>query len=204
MATEETTVEVYQALYPKIEGIAKAFVRSNPDLTLDWEDLAGDQWELIVRKADVFKDRLDAGEERYVVAALRNVVIATVKKQRAYEHPDHLIYSKAQVRDMLARFFDHSSWVSGSDGAMAMVTGRTYTWGDGIAGMADLASAFKRLNEDAQRALAVRYLYPSWEWDEIAEHLGITEHAARKRHTRALNSLVRNMTGSIRVASKAA
>ena len=187
---ESALLELLGLLEPVIQRAVSAAVRTSGYL-MEAQDLRSECVLLVVERVAKFWEITQVETwERVAGKAFKNHLSDYVRKEIAHRYPDFARYSVGSIEDGLRLYFDTESYgQSGSSWPTGQVTrSPAAERGTSMAVIGDMSSALKRLrNEDR---VILWYAYAENESDAwIAAELGITQEAARKRRTRAVDRI---------------
>lgn len=133
-----------------------------------------------------------------IASIMRKVAFDHCNKEKAesegYDSADVYRYTVPKIRRLLGDVFDYEDWQSfalKSDGQPTS-KGQANETGDRLAELVDVKIGLERITDDHYNVILWVYKY-QYTMENIADEAGITVDAAKKRHTRALNSLQRTL-----------
>lgn len=184
-----------EKLRPFIEEVARTVSSRFPSY-VSAEDTAQDLWVWAYENENTVLKVMEDGEawERRLRPLMTKAAGSSVSKEEAktngYSLDDVFEYSTTAVRALLENAFNYEDWQSfgqigdGQPGAKRQVNES----GDGIAMLVDVKSAAEKLNEDQYNTL-IKVYRDHYTSAMLAFELDITEEAAKKRVSRAVQAL---------------
>jgi len=138
------------------------------------------------------------GAEGSLVSLMKKVVVTHYMAEDAtaygYHKEDTFIYSAEMVETLLQSVFNYTDWQSfGLHGdGQPKAKSQTNMTGDMIAMLSDCKAAYDTMNT-AQRQMIFLSYYGGYTSEMLADELGITSEAAKKRLSRAVQALRKRM-----------
>lgn len=124
-----------------------------------------------------------------------------ISKERAMrsnvKSSDSFYYTTIMLHELLRDVWNYEGWLNTPDMSSEFVT-KSSAPNEGnnrLAKFSDLAAAIGSLNDADRNLLRLRYQDGGMEFDELATELSISEEAARKRVSRAVNKLQDKLGG---------
>lgn len=188
----------YEVLYPMVKNVARS-VSSNYPSYVTSEDTEGHLWVWVYTKRSTLIKLVEDSPEDWeakIASTMRKVASDHCAKEKAaaegYSTDDLYRYSTRKIRSLLPDVFNHVDWQSfgqRGDGQPSAKPQANQT-GDRVAELIDVRMAVKSLPEDTKHMLYLVYVY-SYTAENIAEHFGIKEDAAKKRLQRSYGAIQR-------------
>lgn len=133
-----------------------------------------------------------------IASTMRKVAFSYCAREKAasegYSMDDVFKYSIPRLQRLMPDVFDYSDWQSFGqygDGQPKSKAQANET-GDRLAELVDIKAAIKRLNPDTKAVLYLQWR-EHYTGEMVAEHYGISVDAARKRMSRALKALQKEL-----------
>jgi RNA polymerase sigma factor (sigma-70 family) len=110
---------------------------------------------------------------------------------------DSFYYTHEVLHELLRDVWEHAGWTDTPDMSSEYIshTSKPSEGGNRLALLSDVAAGLGRLNTNDRELLRLRYANGGMEFGALAESLGTTEEATRKRVKRALNKLQDRLGG---------
>lgn len=191
----------YTALTPLVERVASAVHASFP-LHHDVNDTKQHLWLWVFENKNTVADIIRNTErpEGTLYSLMTKEANGFLKKEDAVSHgysqDDVFNYPTAVIEELLGQIFDYEDWQSfGQSGdGQPKAKAQANMTGDRIAMLVDVKSAVERLKSDQYNAILWTYKY-HFSPADLGETLEISEDAARKRVSRAVQA-VRRLLGT--------
>jgi len=181
---------------PMVKNVARSVSGQYPSfVTLEDTEQALWLW-LYDKRASVLQTVEDDPQnwEPKIASTMRKVASDYCAKEKAategYSTDDLYRYTIPKIKSLLPDVFDYKDWQSfglrgdGQPGSKPLAN----QTGDRMVELIDIKAALQALPEDTKTLLYLQQV-ESYTADNLADHFGITEEAAKKRSQRALGSL---------------
>lgn len=136
--------------------------------------------------------------ERKIASTMRKVAFDYCAREKAdtegYDVSDLFRYSIPKIKSLLEDVFNYTDWQTfgqGGDG-QPRSRGLANQTGDRIAELADVKSAVERLPHDTKELLYYQYVM-NYTVENLADHFGIGQEAAKKRAQRAVGAVQKEL-----------
>lgn len=189
----------YTALTPLVEKVASAVHASFPPHH-DVNDTKQALWLWVFEKKDTVAELIRNSEswERQLYSTMTKVATTSLKKEDAathgYSQEDAFNYPTELVKQLLETVFDYEDWQSfGQSGdGQPKAKAQANMTGDRIAMLVDVKSAVEKLKADQYNVILWTYKY-HFTASDLAEVLEVGEEAAKKRVSRAVGAVRRQL-----------
>lgn len=179
-----------------VDSVARS-VSSNFPPYVTAEDTAGQLWVWIYEKRSSIENTVrddPQNWERKIASTMRKVASDYCAREKAgtegYDLDDLYRYSIPKIKSLIEDVFSYQNWQTFGlkrDGQPG-TKGQANETGDRVAELIDVRAAVARLPHDTKELLYYQYVH-HYTTENLAEHFGITEVAARKRVQRSLGSV---------------
>lgn len=184
----------HDVLNPLVENSSRT-IRSGYG-TLSTSDISQEMWMWVYGNKSKVEEYLRGGPDgvRLLGFRLRSIGHQYARKelaqQNGVEYEDIHVYTTGSLRLLLSDVFDYEDWQSHQVvyDDMPKVKAQTNMTGDRIAMLADVTRVLPSLEDDQYNAL-IWIFKLNWSYEQLAEYLEISVHAARKRVDRAIGRL---------------
>lgn len=179
-----------------VKDVARS-VSSNFPPYITSEDTEGALWVWIYEKRSSIENTVrddPQNWERKIAGTMRKVASDYCAREKAstegYNLEDLYRYSIPKIKSLIADVFSYQNWQTfglkgdGQPGSK----GQANETGDRVAELIDVRAAVARLPHDTKELLYYQHVH-HYTAENLAEHFGIGEDAARKRMERALGSV---------------
>lgn len=183
-----------------VRDVARS-VSSNFPTYVTPEDTEGAIWVWVYEKRTQLEAtvRDDPQEwERKIAGTMRKVAFDHCAKEKAavegYSVDDLYRYSLPKIRALMEDVFNYTDWQTfGQSGDGQPTQKRQVNEGnDRLAELVDVRHAVERLPHDTKELLYLQYAM-HYSHDNLGDHFGISEEAAKKRSQRALGSVQKTL-----------
>ena len=184
----------HDTMNPIVENNARIVAMGYPDFSIS--DITQEMWMWVYGNRKAAEEFISKGEvgRRLLGFRLRGVGHLWAAKDLAFRngvsYEDMHVYTPGAIRVLLCDVFDHEDWQSHQVfyDDMPKAKAQTNMTGDRIAMLSDVARVIPHLADDQYNALIWIFKY-GWTYEQLAEHLEISVHAARKRVDRAVGKI---------------
>jgi DNA-directed RNA polymerase specialized sigma24 family protein len=192
-------IDINAPMHELVKKVSGHVASSYPSyITAD--DVAQNIWIWVYEHVNTVADlvRNDESWERKLYATMSRVGHEASLREEAetngYSPEDVYHYSVPVIRTLLEDAFDYQDWQSfGSFGdGQPKAKAQANQTGDRIAMLADVKSAWEKLNGDQKDTICM-YFAELHNYEKLGQALGISPNAARQRLDRAVKALQRGL-----------
>jgi DNA-directed RNA polymerase specialized sigma24 family protein len=171
---------------------------------IERDDIAQELWVWFVghpRKYKEWSELERKDMDKLIAKSLRNAALKFCEREKAskigYDITDLYYYNVAVVEVFLPNIIAESYEIPTKikdlgDSVKSSEISDGMNW---LVLRSDIASAYYRLPEAKQNVLRLRFSVEQPDWAEIAKDMGSTPDGARMKVQRAINSLIKNLSG---------
>lgn len=187
----------YDQIMPVVKSVA-AQVSSKFPSYVQCDDTQGALLLFIYQKRASIERTVEDGPgwEAKIASTLRKVAYDHCEAEKAategYDPSDVYRYSVPKIKSLIADAMDYENWQSFSTFGDGQPRAAAQVYGDRIAELIDIKDALTQLNDETYNFLVYQYKY-SYTLEEVAEVLGISLEAAKKRSQRAMKGLQKQL-----------
>lgn len=187
----------YDQIMPIVKSVATQVSSKFPSY-VQYDDTQGALLLFIYQKRASIERAVEDGPgwEARISSTLRKVAYDHCEKEKAaaegYDPSDVYRYSIPKIKSLIADAMDYENWQSFSSFGDGQPRAAAQTYGERVTELIDIKTALSALNDETYNFLVYQYKY-SYTLEEVAEAVGITLEAAKKRSQRAMKGLQKQL-----------